>query len=128
MNDDKTLSYRMKTRLAMTLKLFSTYHPDKIILSGGVANKVAGIAEADAMEKWLVENGMPAEVLVKEGKSLTTKQNAKYAVPMALEMNPDKIILCTSKEHLSRKYLNPKRIFERKLKKSKVPLEIFTNN
>lgn len=127
MNDDGTLSYRMKTRLALTLKLIAERSPEKIILSGGLANPKACVTEAAAMEKWLIENGVAADLLLKEEESLTTKQNAKFAVPLALQLKPDKIWLCTSREHAARRYLNPIKIFKKKLRRENVSLEVFTN-
>ena len=63
-------------------------------------------------------------------KSGLPKENGKYSVPMALKFHPDKIIVCTTREHATRPYLNPLRLFRRAVKDngSNVPVEIYTNN
>lgn len=128
MNDYGTLSQKMQSRLGLALKLYAEKAPDRIIVSGGVANKVAGKAEADEMYKWLVSNGIPSDVLIKEGRSLTTKQNAKFSAPIIKGLGADKVILCTSAEHFNRRYLNPYKLFSRALKGSGVEIEKYTND
>ncbi len=126
MNDDGMLSDIMLCRLQLALQLNEKYNPDKIILSGGVANAKAGISEARAMYEWLVSKGVDKDKLVLEDKSLTTKQNVKFSVPIALKLGATQIILCTSPEHMYRKFLNPVKMFQRKLKKySKITLNTF---
>lgn len=124
MNDDRTLSRRMLARLNLALKLYAEESPDFIIVSGGVANKKAGISEAQAMKDWLIKNGIPDGVIIKEDRSLSTKQNAEFTVPVLKEKNADKLILCTSREHINRKFLNPIRLFRRALQKQGCELAV----
>lgn len=124
MNDDGTLSRRMLARLDLALKLYAEQSPDFIIVSGGVANKKAGIPEAAAMKDWLVKNGIPDSKIIKEDRSLSTKQNAWFTVPILKEMKTDKLIICTSREHLNRKFLNPIRLFRRALQKQGCELAV----
>ena len=69
MNDDGTLSEKMKLRLALCVKYYNENKPDKIIVSGGIANPKAGVAEADKMEEYLLSAGIPSEVIIKEDKN-----------------------------------------------------------
>ena len=117
MNDDGTLSEKMKLRLNLCVKYYREIGCDKIIVSGGVANPKAGVTEADKMEEFLLKAGIPGEVIIKEDKSLTTKQNAEFSCPKAKELGVDTMVLCTSKEHMERRYLNPVKLFKRYLKK-----------
>lgn len=131
MNDDGTLSELMKLRLGLAVKYYEENKPDKIIVSGGIANKKAGVAEADKMEEYLLSSGIPQDVIIKEDKSLTTKQNAEFSCPKAKELGADTMVLCTSKEHMTRWYLNPVRLFKRYLKKygaTDVKLVTYTND
>ena len=131
MNDDGTLSDKMKLRLSLCVKYYNEFAPDKIIVSGGIANPKAGVAEADKMEEYLLNAGIPASVIIKEDKSLTTKQNAEFSCPKAKELGADVMVLCTSKEHMERWYLNPVKLFKRYLKKygaSDIKLETYTND
>lgn len=117
LNDDASITSVMEQRLKLTLQLMQEHAPDKIIVSGGVANPVAGVSEAQVMSNWLVSHGVDIDLIVKEDKSLTTKQNAKYSVPIAVELGAKNVILCTSAEHMSRWYLNPVKLFRKQLKK-----------
>ncbi len=130
MNDNGTLSALARQRLDLAEQLYKKFSPDEVILSGGRANLKVDTTEAEAMLKELKRRGnIDESVIILEKKSLTTKENAKYSVPIALKYNPDKIIVCTTREHATRPYLNPLRLFRRAVKdnKSDVPVEIFTN-
>ena len=116
-NDDGTMSELMRVRLETALKIYNTFSPSKIILSGGVANKKVDVAEADMMREYLVERGVSSNILVLEYKSLTTKQNAEFSVPIAVELGATELLLCTSLEHISRSYLNPIKLFQSQLKR-----------
>ncbi|MCM1043783.1 MAG: YdcF family protein [Corallococcus sp.] len=122
MNNDGTPSQLMNQRLELAVKLDGERHLDKIIVSGGIANKNAGIAEADVMRKSLIMRGMDGDKIIAENKSRTTKENAKFSVPIALQLNADEIIICTTPEHMHRKYLNPVKLFEKQLRGHNVKL------
>ena len=116
MNDDATPTELMLKRMRLTLQMYVKFNPDKIILSGGIANKKAGVTEAQFMRNYLIGQGLPADVLVEENNSLSTQQNAKFSVPMAVEMGADELVVVTSAEHMSRPYLNPLKLFQKQLK------------
>ena len=117
LNDDGSITEIMRKRLSATIKLNKLFSPSKIILSGGVANSKAGVSEAQVMRDYLVNNGVEGDKLVLEDKSMTTKQNAEYSVPIAAKLGATEILLCTSTEHMSRKFLNPPRLFTKELQK-----------
>ena len=116
-NDDGSMSNIMLKRLKMAIKLYNTFTFSKIILSGGVANKHVGMSEAQMMYDYLVSNGVPGDILMLEDKSLTTKQNAEFSIPIAVEIGATELLLCTSTEHMSRDYLNPIKLFQKQLSK-----------
>lgn len=117
LKDDGSITELMEKRLKLALEIESKFSPSKIIVSGGIANRVAGVSEADKMFEYLVGNGVSEDKIIKEDKSLTTKQNAEYSVPIAIDLGATQIILCTTAEHMYRKYLNPIRLFKRQLRK-----------
>lgn len=117
LNDDGSISKIMERRLQATLRLNKLFLPSKIIVSGGVANPLAGVSEAQVMRDYLVEHGVESDVIELEDKSLTTKQNAEFSVPMAAKLGATEILLCTSVEHMGRKFLNPIRLFCKELQK-----------
>lgn len=124
MNDDGSFSSKMLRRLALTVKLYREENPDYIILSGGMANPKAGIAESRAMFNYLTSKGIPADAFIVEDSSMTTTENAAFSVPKAMELGADEILLCTSHEHMYRKYLNPKKLFAKKIKKCQANIKL----
>ena len=128
MNNDGTPSNTMLKRMQLVLQSYQKLCPDKIILSGGLANKKAGITEAQFMYDHLTAQGIPAHVLVKEEKSLTTWHNAKFSVPMAKDMGATEVVVITSVEHMSRFYLNPMCFFKSRLKGTQIKLYGYCSN
>ena len=122
MNDDGTLSAAMFERLALAEARYRKGDVDLIIVSGGLANPEAGVTEARAMKEALVARGIPEDVVAEEGDSLTTVQNARYSVPLARAKGVTEIVLCSSREHIERWYLNPVRLFKRAMRKAGYPV------
>ena len=114
-NDDGSMSGFMLARLKLALKAYDAFSPSRIILSGGVANRKTALSEAQMMREYLVAHGVPDGVLVLEDKSLTTKQNAEFSVPIAASLGADELLLVTSSEHMLRSYLNPIKLFNKQL-------------
>ena len=117
MNNDGSLSEKCLKRLELTKKADKLFSPDKIILSGGLANPTAGIMEAQAMYEKLVADGMDKDKLVLEDKSLSTVENAKNSVPLAKLMGADEVLVISTLEHMSRKYYNAISIFVKEVAK-----------
>lgn len=118
MNDDGSFSDAMMDRLNKTLVVADDF--DKIVVTGGVANPMAGVAEADMMSEWLVENGIPMSKLVVENRSHTTKENAKYSAPIIKGLGAEEVTLLSSAKHIDRKVLNPVRLFKKYTKLSTI--------
>ena len=76
LNDDGSITDKMRCRIELASEIHKTLLPCKMVLSGGVANPLAGKSEAQAMFDILVAERVPENVLIREEKSLTTKQNA----------------------------------------------------
>ena len=111
MNDDGTFSDAMMDRLNKTLSVAEDF--DKIVVTGGVANPTAGLAEGDMMCKWLVENGIAMTKIVVENRSHTTKENAKFTAPILKGLGAEEVTLLSSAYHIDRKMYNPLRLFKK---------------
>ena len=111
MNDDASLSVEMLKRLDKTIEVESNY--DKILCCGGIANKIAGVAEADEMKKYLILHGISENKIIIENRSDTTKENAKFAKAILDELGVKEITLLSSQYHLDRWWLNPLTLFRR---------------
>lgn len=116
LSDDATPTRVLTERIGLTVDFYKRHSPDFVILSGGMANPKAGVSEAGAMKKML-DGLIPEDKLITESESLTTRQNALYSVPIALKLNAAEITVISSPEHIDRRYLNPIRLFRKKLKK-----------
>lgn len=127
-NDDGSITDKMIERLELAIRLNEEHNPDKIILSGGYANKRVNVAESEVMYNYLINKGIPSDKLIKETQSLTTLQNARYSVKIAKELQADTIILSSSIEHINRLLLNPARLFRRQIGRSNIELIVYTNN
>lgn len=128
LNKDSSMDNLLVKRLKLTLRLLKEEKIDKVILSGGCP--VAGQlhSEAEAMARYLIENGVDPEIIIKEEKSLTTVENAKYSVPIAKELNATRIIVVTTLEHMARPFLNPMNIFSNEIKDNKISTMYYTNS
>lgn len=116
MNDDGTMTGLSVKRLNAAMRFAVAFGVDKIILSGGVANKKANRSEAAAMREYLVDNCVAEDKLIREDQSTTTEENAKYSVPIAAKLGATEITVITSNEHMSRNFLNPIKLFEKELR------------
>ena len=109
-------------------EVIEEFKPIKVILSGGVANKLAKISEAEAMESYLLKKGISKDLLIKENKSMSTYENAFYSVPLARSLNADTIIVCTSDYHLANGEYNTIKSFVSMLKDTNISLMCYTKN
>ncbi|AIL32778.1 YdcF family protein [Basilea psittacipulmonis] len=81
------------------------YHAGKapiIIVSGGTTSGV--VSEAQVMAQRLKSLGVPSSAIIKEEKSTTTYENAKYTASILKEQHIHHIILVTSALHMPRSY------------------------
>ena len=99
LNDDGSISKIQEDRLLLALEIEEKFNPDYYILSGGLANPAAKRTEADAMYEYLVAKGLDEKKLIKEGKSLSTVENALYSVPIAEKLGAKTIMVCSSAYH-----------------------------
>lgn len=127
MNDDGTITSTMKKRLDLTLDLYKSFSPDKIIVSGGIANKIANVSEASKMEEYLINNGINKDIIIQENKSLTTKENAIFSCEIIDKLNADTIIICSTIEHFIDMPYNPVKFFNDCLQNKNTKIMIYTN-
>ena len=90
-------------RLHYTLQLWRAGKAGAVLYSGGAALPARGIrAEADEGTDVLVEWGMPRDIIQQEVRSLTTRQNAAYSLPMLTARGVKTVLLVTSVWHMER--------------------------
>ena len=128
LNKDSTMDNLLVKRLKLTLRLLKEEKIDKVILSGGCPVAGQKFSEAQAMAQYLIENGVDPEIIVKEEKSLTTVENAKFSIPIAKELGATRIIVVTTLEHMARPFLNPINIFANEIKDNSISTVYYTNS
>ena len=128
LNNDSTMDPLLIKRLNLTLNLLDEVKVDKIIVSGGCPVAGQKYSEAFAMTNYLIEQGVNPELIIKEEKSLTTVENAKYSIPIAKELGATRIIVVTTLEHMARPFLNPLNIFSNEINDNNISTMYYTNS
>jgi uncharacterized SAM-binding protein YcdF (DUF218 family) len=94
-----------KLRLEGTIALFRIGKINHIIVSGGVNDPKTDNLAADAMKQYLVDRGIPAEIVDEEGRSKVTDDHPVFVNPIVKERGYQDVIVITSRFHLLRAYL-----------------------
>ncbi len=126
LSDDGTGSSRLYSRLDSALLVETRFHPDRWIVSGGMANPKAGISEAAVMRDYLLAHGISEDRILVEDQSRSTRENARFALEIARRCSADSLLLITSSDHLTRWVLNPIRLFAKEIGSSPISLMAFT--
>ena len=91
---------RLKTALSSAEK-----YPNAYILctGGGTAAEDASVTEAGKMAEWLTENGVAAERIIVEDKSVTTAQNAMFSYDILTSRYPQvkQLAIVSSDYHIA---------------------------
>ena len=117
LNNDGSISKLLEKRLQMAKELYFNKEVDKLIVSGGLANKKAGISEAEAMASHLIKDGVKEEDIILEKNSKTTTENAMFSVPIAKELGATRIIIISTIEHFTIYFYNVLKIFRNAIDK-----------
>ncbi|KEI03186.1 YdcF family protein [Clostridium botulinum] len=102
------MSLILKERMNKTLEYIYKYPNTKIIVSGG---KGPGelITEAEAMKRYLIENGINGDQIIKEEKSRNTAENFKYSLEILKQRekkdNPSVCVVTTDFHMFRAKFL-----------------------
>lgn len=127
LNDDGTITKIQEERLLMALEIEKIFKPDYFILTGGVANPIAKISEAEAMYNYLINKGIDKKKLIKEDKSMSTVENALYSIPIAKELGAKTIILSTSLYHFKNPGYKTMESFVSGIEGSEITLITYSN-
>ncbi|MEF7441493.1 YdcF family protein [Paenibacillus lautus] len=94
----------LKERLDEAYKLFRQYGHEYIIVSGGAVGSRR--SEAELMEKYLIEKGVPAKRVLKEDKSNNTVQNLIFSKRLMEQYQLKSFVIITNLFHVRRtKYI-----------------------
>jgi len=99
-NEDGTLSKRLKSRLDKCTDLYKEGYFDKIIVSGGVGKE--GQDEAFAMKKYLLLNYIPEDCIIADSTGYDTFLSAKATKKILEDENLNSVMIITNYYHISR--------------------------
>jgi uncharacterized SAM-binding protein YcdF (DUF218 family) len=88
-------------RLRHAVDLYHRSRVSRLILTGGRGQGDA-LSEAEVGRDWAVANGVPADVILIETESRTTKQNLVNALPLIEANHVGKILLVSDPLHMRR--------------------------
>jgi len=100
---DNEVSPHLAWRLISAVDYFKE-NPDALIIVCGGLGAGRVITEAEAMERFLVANGIPLESIIREDKSTSTYENLAFAKEILTGYFPDgfRAVLITSDFHVFR--------------------------
>lgn len=94
----------LRSRLNTALEYLNRNDNCKIIVSGGQGNG-EDIPEADAMAKYLIENGVDETRIIKEDKSTSTSENFKFSNDITENsLASEEVAFITNDFHIYRAY------------------------
>lgn len=128
LNDDGTRNPLLDKRLELAIDFINEYKPYKVILSGGVANKKAGVAEASLMYDYLINRGVDKNLLIKEDKSNSTKENAINSVAIAKSLGVTTLAIVTTYDHYLYKRINVVKFFGEEVNDDKIRMLLYTDS
>lgn len=104
LNPDGTMRDELIERLRV-VKACAEKYPNALIVctGGGTAAANESATEAGRMASWLIENGVAAERVLVEDRSLTTAQNAIYTLDLLAERCPQvrELAIVSSDYHIA---------------------------
>ena len=96
---DGRLSPQLELRMEAALKSYA--ENPRLVICCGAKGANEPVPEGDAMRNWLIEKGVPSDMVLAETRSMNTHQNLEYAIGM-LPADAEKITIITSDYHLPR--------------------------
>ena len=105
LNADGSMSDELIRRLTVGLDCAAQYPNAYVVCTGGgTAEENKAVTEAGQMGAWLLENGLEADRLIIEDRSLSTIENAQYTLDMLHRNYPrvDAVAIVSSDYHVAR--------------------------
>ena len=104
LNPDGSIRDELRERLTVVKACAEKYPRAWIVCTGGgTAAENASATEAGKMAEWLIENGIAADRVIVEDRSVTTAQNAVYTYDILTESYPQvsQLAIVSSDYHIS---------------------------
>ncbi|WP_233151492.1 YdcF family protein [Mycobacterium lehmannii] len=91
----------LEERLRHAAALYESGQIDWVVLTGGVGQGDT-LSESQAGRDWLIKAGVPADRLLIENRSRTTRQNFVYAQPLLAEHEINRVLIVSDPLHMRR--------------------------
>lgn len=99
----KEVSKLLADRIDKAIEVYEKDPTPPILIPSGGKGRDEDISEAEAMEQYLIEHGIPKEHIIKEDRSTTTKENLAFSKKIIDERDADPYVaLVTSNYHVYR--------------------------
>lgn len=99
----------LQYRLEKALELFNKGYGNTIIVSGAQGHDEL-VTEAFAMKKYLVNNGVPEDIVFEEDNSYSTYQNLYYSSKIMKENKLENAVIVTNTFHIHRSLMIANRL------------------
>ncbi|MBC7425785.1 MAG: YdcF family protein [Bacteroidia bacterium] len=99
-NNDGTLSERLKARLDHGLKIYKDGRASKIIVSGGLGKE--GFYEGDKMRDYLISKGVEPEIILTDNHGDNTEATVVNAIKSSKLNNFRSLLVVSQYYHISR--------------------------
>ncbi|BBZ20082.1 YdcF family protein [Mycolicibacterium gadium] len=99
--DDDAPSPVFSERLRHAAELFDSGQVKWIVVTGGVGQGDT-LAESEAGSAWLIGSGIPADRILVETQSRTTKQNLVFVRPLLSEHDINRVLIVSDPLHMRR--------------------------
>lgn len=109
--DGEKMSKLLSNRIDKAIKVFNRSKHKPIIIPSGGQGEDETVSEAEAMEKYLLEHGIPEEYILLEDKSINTMENLQNSMDIIYSREGrHRVALVTSNYHVYRCLLYAKKI------------------
>ena len=107
LNRDGSMTWELQGRLRVALESAKKYPNAYVLCVGGPTAADGKTTEAAQMRQWLLWQGIEADRIIVEEKSLSTTENAMYSLPVLQKLYPsvEKLAIVTSGYHVRRSCL-----------------------
>ncbi|MEK9156812.1 MAG: YdcF family protein [Patescibacteria group bacterium] len=107
-NEDGTLSPRLQARMDRGIELYNQGNGKVLFVSGGIGRE--GVDEADAMKRYALQKGVPADAIVQDSLGVTTHATTENLSLLFSEKDYRSAILVSQFFHLARASLSCKNV------------------
>lgn len=101
-------SLMLQRRLDAALEVLEQ-HPEAVCVTSGGQGSGEDISEAEAMRRYLIKRGVAPERIIREDRSVSTRENIRFSAELLKERGISRAVICTNDFHQYRAGIYAKR-------------------